>query len=179
MNEWNFFVQNGRIQDGCHHQIEWEWKIEVFFLGKRMNPTWQNLSWLPSSGWVRENEWIFFVQMVGTNLVKGEWVWEEILSWLNPTWPNWRCQNSRWLTSSSSVRMNEFESESEWSESVFEWIWKKITRCLNPRWQGLNPTCWKSRWLPSSSWVRINECNVLWKWWEPILANVSEFERKC
>ena len=32
-NEWVkfFFVQNGwmqegRIQDGCHHQVEWEWK---------------------------------------------------------------------------------------------------------------------------------------------------------
>ena len=38
------------------------------------------------------------------------------------------------------VRLNLFESASEWSESVFEWIWEKITRCLNPRWQCLNPT---------------------------------------
>ena len=28
------------------------------------------------------NEWNFFVQMVGTNLGKCEWVWEEILRWL-------------------------------------------------------------------------------------------------
>ena len=27
-------IQEGGIQDGCHHQVEWEWKIEVFFLGK-------------------------------------------------------------------------------------------------------------------------------------------------
>ena len=49
---------------------------------------------------------VFFVQMVGTNLGKYEWVWDEKLRWLNPRW-----QNSRWLTSSSWVRMNEFESD--------------------------------------------------------------------
>ena len=31
------------------------------------------------------------------------------------------------------IRLNKFESESEWSESVFEWIWEKITRYLNPK----------------------------------------------
>ena len=38
-NEWVkfFFVQNGwmqegRIQDGCHHQVESEWMSEVFFV---------------------------------------------------------------------------------------------------------------------------------------------------
>ena len=56
------------------------------------------------------------------------------------------------------VRLNLFESESEWSESVFEWNWEKITRCLNPRWQN-------SRWLQSSSWVRMNEWSFLCKWW--------------
>ena len=50
----------------------------------------------------------YFVQMVGTNLGKYEWVWEEKLRcwYLNPRW-----QNSRWMTSSSWVRMNEFESD--------------------------------------------------------------------
>ena len=60
-----------------------------------------------------QNEWVkvFFVQMVGTNLSKCEWVWEEKLRWLNPRWPNSRWLNSRWLPSSSWVRMNEFESD--------------------------------------------------------------------
>ena len=36
-----------------------------------------------------QNEWVkFFVQIVGTNVGKCEWVWKEILRWLNPTWPN-------------------------------------------------------------------------------------------
>ena len=52
-----------------------------------------------------QNEWVkvFFVQMVGTNLGKCEWVWEENLRWLNPTW--W---NSRRLPSSNWVRINEW-----------------------------------------------------------------------
>ena len=57
-------------------------------------------------------EWSFFVQMLGTNLGKCEWVWEENLRWLNPRWWNSSWQNSRWLPSSSWVRMNEFESDS-------------------------------------------------------------------
>ena len=86
-------------------------RLKFFFLAKWMNPTWQNLSWLPSFSWVRENEWSFFVQMVGTNLGKCEWLWDEILRWLNPRWPNSRWQNLRFWPSSSWVRMNEFESD--------------------------------------------------------------------
>ena len=76
------------------------------------------------------------------------------------------------------VRLNYFESESERSESVFEWIWEKIRRYQNPRWQCLNPTWQNSRWLASSNWVRMNEWSFLCKWWEPILASVSDIERK-
>ena len=64
------WIQNGRIQDGCHHQVESEWMSEVSF-----------------------------VQMVGTNLGKCEWVWEERLRGLNSRWLNSRWQNSRWLPS--------------------------------------------------------------------------------
>ena len=106
-NEWVkfFFVQNGwnqdgRIQDGWHHQIEWEWmslsQIELVWVTKFcwiqwwQNPRWQNSRWLPSS-----------------QLSQNEWVW---------------------------VRLNQFESESEWHASVSEWISEKITRCLTPIW---------------------------------------------
>ena len=184
MNEWNFLckwwepilasvsdferkyyhgwiqhgqILDGRIQDGCHHQVKWErmslsqielvwvrvkvewecfewiWEKITRCLNPRwqcLNPTWQNSIWLPSSSWVIENEWNifcanggnhswqvwvtlrgntkiaefkmakfkrvefkmaaiiklnqnewvkFFVQMVGTNLAKCQWLWEEIL----------------------------------------------------------------------------------------------------
>ena len=38
---------------------------------------------------------VFFVQMVGPNLSKYEWVWEDKLRFLNPRWWNSRWQNSR------------------------------------------------------------------------------------
>ena len=45
---------------------------------------WLNSRWLPSSMWVKLQEWSFF-----------------LCKWLNPRWPNSRWQNSRWLLSSS------------------------------------------------------------------------------
>ena len=136
------WIQHGRIQDDCHHQVESEWMSEVFLIqhGRIQDGCHHQVE----SEQMSEG---FFVQMVGTNLGNCEWVWEEKLRWLNPRWPNSRWQNSRWLPSSSWVRMNKFESdwislsqESEWSESVFEWISEEIRRFLNPRWHCLNPT---------------------------------------
>ena len=187
-SEWMsevFFVQNGwmqdgRIQDGCHHQVEWEWmslsQIELVWVRVlckmaeskmaefkmaaiikliRLNEWnilckwWRGKSewsflfffwkwWEPilasvgeferknKDGWFQdgqiqdgshqqvESEWmseVFFVQMVGINVGKCEWVWEEKLRWLNPIWWISSWQNSRWLPSWSWERMNEFESD--------------------------------------------------------------------
>ena len=107
----NSWIQDGRIQDGYHHQVESEWMSEVFFCAKWLNWGWQVSRELQSSSWVRMNEWSCFVQMLGTNLGKCEWLSEEKLRWLNPSWPNSSWQNSRWLPSLSWVRMNEFESD--------------------------------------------------------------------
>ena len=89
MNELNFFVQNGwiqdgRIQDGCHHPIN---QIELV--------------------WVR-----VLCTMAESNMA-----------------------HFKMAAIIRFIRLNYFQSEAEWSESVFEWIWEKITRCLNPRWQ--------------------------------------------
>ena len=156
MNEWSFFVQiDGNqpwqvwvslkgntkmaeskmvqfkmaIQDGCHHQVKWKWmslsQIELVWVRVRVEwecfwvnlkednkvseskmavselPTWQNSRWLPSSSWVRMNEWNFFCGNGGNQ----PWqVWVNLngnTRWLNPTWPNSRWQKSRWLSSSS------------------------------------------------------------------------------
>ena len=126
MNEWSFLIQHGRIQDACHHQVEWEWislsqiklvwvrvrvEWECFWvnLGEENKESESNMLEFKMAVIIKlsQNEWVkvFFVQMVGTNLGKCEWDWEEKLRWLNPRW--W---NSRWLPSSSWMRMNEFES---------------------------------------------------------------------
>ena len=72
MNEWRFFflqngwIQNGRIQYRCHHQVESEWMSEVYFCEKWLNPR-----WLPSSSWVRmndfESDWISWSQSFEEN----------------------------------------------------------------------------------------------------------------
>ena len=75
-------------------QNEW---VKVFFFAKWLNPKWQNSISLPSSSWVRMNEWSLFCE-----------------KWLNP----------RWLPSSSWVRMNDFESDwISWSQSFEENGW--------------------------------------------------------
>ena len=160
---------------------------EVFFLCK----------W-----WGGKCEWSFFVQMVGTNLGKCKWVLQEKLRWLNPWWPNSRWQKSRWLPSSSWVRMNEFESDwislrqSQSGGRVFlsesdrrkQGVWIQHGRIQD----GCHHQV-ESEWMSKvfliqhgriqmaaiikfsqNEWVKVFLC----KWWEPILASVSEFERK-
>ena len=67
-----------------------------------------------------------------------EWIWEKITRCLNPRWQclNPRWQNSRWLPSSSWVRMNK------WSFFVQNG-WIQDGRI--------------ARWLPSSIWERMHE----------------------
>ena len=62
IQDGSVWIQNGRIQDGCHHQVEWEWMSEDFF---------------PCKWWGWRSGEVFFVEMVGTNLGKCESVWEE------------------------------------------------------------------------------------------------------
>ena len=106
------WIQDGRIQDGCHYLVS---QIELVWVRVRMQGEcfWVNLSEdnkvfeskmavsesnmaefkMAAINKFSQNEW---VQIVGTNLGKCEWVWEEKLTLLNPRWPN-----SRWLPSSS------------------------------------------------------------------------------
>ena len=122
-------------------RLEGKWKWDK--ITRCLNPRWQ---WLPS--------WQF-----------KSWVRMKNSIWLKPSW-----ENSRWLSSSSWVRMNEFESD--WislnqSQSGGECFWvnlreeNKVSEFhkMNPRWQ--NSKWQNSRWPPSSSWVRMNEWSFL------------------
>ena len=105
---------------------------------------WQNSRWLPSSSWVRMNEWSFFVQMVGTNLGRCEWVWEEKLGWLSLSqielvwvrlrvewecfWVNLREENklSLYKMAVSESNMTEFKMAAIIKLSKKEWIWVRL-----------------------------------------------------
>ena len=118
-------IQDGRIQNGSHYQVKWEWmslsQIELVWVRvgveervflseseRRKQGVWiqDGSVWIQHGSRFKmaaiiklsQNEWVkfFIVQIVGTNLGKCEWVWEEKLRWLNA-----RYQNSRWLPSSS------------------------------------------------------------------------------
>ena len=114
IQDGSVWIQDGRFQDGCHHQVESEWLSEVLFCAKWLNQRWQNSRWLPSSSWVRMNEfewyWISLSHSQSGGRMFLELIWEKITRWLNPRWqclnPTW--QNSRWLPSSSWVRMNKW-----------------------------------------------------------------------
>ena len=60
-----------------------------------------------------QNEWVkCFMQMVGTNLGKCEWVWEEILRWLNHRL--------------AEFKMAEFKMAAIIKLSENEWVWVRL-----------------------------------------------------
>ena len=147
-NEWvMFFVQDGwnqvgRIQDGCHHQVQWEW----------MSLSQNELVWVR----VRVEGDVF------------ELIWEKKTRCLNSTMQklNPRWQNSRWAKFKMATIIKL--SQNEWVKfscanvgkgsvcevffvqmvgtnlGTYECVWEEKLRWLNPRW-------WNSWWLPSSS----------------------------
>ena len=194
--------------------FEWIWEK----ITRCLNPSWQvaesNMAEFRVAAiikLIRMNDSSFFVQRVGTNLGKCEWVWEDKLRWLNEiqdgVWIS-RLANSRWLPSSSWVRMNEWSIfcanggnqscqvwvslrgktkmvESKMVEfKLAEFKMAAIIKLSQKKWvkfffaKWLNPIWQNSIWLPSSSWVRMNEWSFLCKCWELILASVNEFDRK-
>ena len=202
-------IQDGRIQDGCHHQVQWEWmslsQIELVWVRVRVEWEcfWVNLRednkvseskmavsetnidriqdgchYQVESEWMRE---VFFVQMVGTILGKWEWLWEEILRWLNPRWPEFKM--------AVIIKLGW-----EWiSLSQIEWVWVRVRVEWECFWVNLRKdnqgvwiqdgSVWNQHDSIQDGWHHQVESEwmsevFLWKWWETILASVSEFERK-
>ena len=84
-----------------------------------------------------ENEWMkfFFVQMVGTNLGKCEWVWEEKLRWLNQDGRiqdgchhqfEWECMSEVSFVQMAESKMAEFKMAAIIKLSQNEWVWVRM-----------------------------------------------------
>ena len=151
-----------------------------------MNPTWQNLSWLPSSSWVREIEWSFFLW---------KW-WEPILASVSEFE---RKYYDGWIQHSQiqDVRIQDgCLHQVKWEKmslSQIELVWFRVRVEWECFWVNL-----REHNKVSESKMAVSESNMaefkmtaiirlsqnewlkffLCKWWEPILASVSEFERK-
>ena len=67
-------IQDGRIQDSYHHQVESEWMSEIFLCANWPNQIWQNSGWLPSSSWVRMNEFESDWNSLSQNFVQNGWI---------------------------------------------------------------------------------------------------------
>ena len=152
-NEWVkfFFVQNGwiqdgRIQDGCHHQFEWECMNEVFFV---------------QNGWIQDGR----IQDGCHHQVESEWM---TLSQ--------RIRLSQSFVQHGWIQDGRIQDGCHHLVSQIELVWVRVrveeecfwvnlrenNKCLNPRWLCLIPTWQSSRWLISSSWVRMNEFESDW-----------------
>ena len=126
------------FQDGHHHQVDWislsqsGGRVQVNLKKNRsLIPTWQKLKSkmaefkMAAIIKLSQNEWmkflckwwggkvkVFSVQMVGTNLGKYGWVWEEKLRFLNPRWPEFK--------------KAEFKMADIIKLSKNEWVWVRL-----------------------------------------------------
>ena len=208
-------IQDGTIQDGHHHQVEWEWMslshIELVWVRVRVEG---------ESFWVKlrednkvseykmavsESNLAEFKMAAIIKLRQNEWVKVSFLcNWWQPILASVSLRGKSKMAESKmaqfkmatiiklsqnewvQVTLNWFESESEWSESLFEWIWEKKTSCPNQTWWKLNPRWHNSRWPPSSSWVRMNEFESHWislsqsqEWSESLFEWIWEKKTSC
>ena len=92
-NEWvkfflvqNGWIHDGRIQDGCHHQVEWEWMSEVLFV---------------QNGWIQDGRF----QHSCNHQVESEWTSEVFFLC---KMAESKMAEFKMAESSIWVRMNEF-----------------------------------------------------------------------
>ena len=163
-NEWvMFFVQDGwnqvgRIQDGCHHQVQWEW----------MSLSQKELVWVR----VRVEGEYFWVNLREENKVskfhnteaeskmaefkKAKFKMATIIKLSQNEWVKFFCSNG----GEGSVSEAFFVQMVGTNLGKYECVWEEKLWWLIPRWP--NSRWLNSRWLPSSSWVRMNEFESDW-----------------
>ena len=151
----NGWIQDGRIQDGCHHQVESEWmsliQIELDWVRVLCNMTEYKQDGRIQDGC---HHLVSQIELVWVRVrVEGECFWVNL-------WEDNKVSESKMAVSESN--MAEFRmaaiiklSQNEWVKVFFvqivetnvgkcEWVREEKLRWLNPRWSN-------SRWLPSSS----------------------------
>ena len=74
------WIQHGRIQDGCHYQVESEWMSEVFFCANGGNQSWQVWVTMRGSNKMAESKIAKFkmVELKIASIIKlgeNKWVW--------------------------------------------------------------------------------------------------------
>ena len=189
IQDGSVWIQHGRIQDGCNHQVESEWMRGVF-LCKWWEPILASGSEFERKyydGWIQDGQiQDSRIQDSCHHQVKWEWmslsqielVWISIRVEWECFWVNLREDNkvSESKMAVSRSNMAEFKmaaiiklSQNEWVEFFVqmvgtnlgkcESVWEEILRRLNPRLPYSKG--WNSIWLASSSWVRMNKWSLI------------------
>ena len=159
----NGWILDGRIQNGCNHQVESEWMSEVF-LCKWWEPILASGSEFERKyydGWIQDGQiqdgriqdgCHHHVRWEWMSLSQIELVWVSIRVDGEYFWVNLKEDNkvSEYKMAVSESNMAEFKKAAIIKLSENEWVKFFCAKWLNPTWQN-------SRRLTSSSWFRINE----------------------
>ena len=121
-----WWIQDGQIQDDCHHQVKWEWmslsQNELVWVRERINweffemicAKWQCLNPTWQDGWHHQAEW-FKMKMAECHHQVSQWEWMSLSESERMT----RCLSkmavsesnmAEWWLPSTRVRMNEWSS---------------------------------------------------------------------
>ena len=91
-----------------------------FFCAKWLNPRWQNSSWLPSSSWMKMNEWSFFLcKMVESKMAKFKMA--AIMKLSENEWVSVRD-----LCKMAESKIEEFKMAAFTKLSNNEWLWVRL-----------------------------------------------------
>ena len=155
IQDGSVWIQHGRIQDGCHHQVESEWMSEVFFVQMA------EFKICHHQVWVRMNEWSLF--------------WR---------WPEFKMAAIIKLSqnSMSEVAIMQVESEVNEFESDWEPILASVSEFERENWDGrihdgrIQDGCHHQvKW----EWMSLSQIELVWVRvrveWECFL---SESERR-
>ena len=114
-NEWVWVRLNWFESGRSESVFEWIWEKITRCLNSRwqwLNPQWQNSRWLPSSSWVRMNEWSFFCANGGNQ------------SW--QVWVSLRGNTKMAESKMAKFKMAEFKMAAIIKLSENEWVWVRL-----------------------------------------------------
>ena len=144
----NGWIKDDRIQDGCHHEVEWEWmslsQIELVWV--RVKVEWECF-------WVnqREDNKVSESKMAVSEFNMSEFKMAAIIKLSQNEWVKIFCANG----GEGNVSKVFFVQMVATILGKCEWVWEVKLRWLNPRWPN-----WRR--LPSSSWIRMKEFESDW-----------------
>ena len=134
------WIQDGRIQDGCHHLVS---QIELVWVKVRVRES------VFDGANLREDNKVFESKMAVSESNMAEFKMAAIIKLSQNEQVKFFFVQNGWIQDSRIQDGCNHQFEWECMSEVFLCKW------LNTRWQS-------SRWLPSSSWVRMNEFESDW-----------------